>query len=317
MSYPQRIYVLPARQTQPHKQHVAPRHAQKRAPPTEQIVAELLGDDFGPTGPRKRERLNHLTQQEKMERRKLKNRVAAQNARDKKKERSSKIEDVMRDLVEENRKLRVENEKLRRENEQLIRNQEKLSANPVYIETNNENESNIYTNVVYEEEVVGEVEDCAFESAAFISTFYQQPPMHGFQQEDVQCRDVDDYCYAPVQPSGADGEDDEHFERILEHLKSPSGEFDRYIAGYLEEEGDYCASSSSGSFLAPSETRETLSPGSLALSPSMSNSSNDWEDETLYCQTASTETDDALVDPGNWNFETFDESSIDLNFFEN
>lgn len=65
----------------PQPQRMAP----KRALPTEQVVAQLLGDDMGPSGPRKRERLNHLSQEEKMDRRKLKNRVAAQNARDKKK----------------------------------------------------------------------------------------------------------------------------------------------------------------------------------------------------------------------------------------
>lgn len=173
------------------QQHVAPRQVVKRsfAPPTEQLVAELLGDDIGPSGPRKRERLTHLSQEEKMDRRKMKNRVAAQNARDKKKvrlfvlvllivkfkrfqERSAKIEDVMRELVEENRRLRAENEMLRRENEQLLIEREEQKQKPmemVYVEANNGNDENIYSNVVYEEEVVGEVEDRAFESAAFIN----------------------------------------------------------------------------------------------------------------------------------------------------
>ncbi|CAL63999.1 X-box-binding protein 1 [Caenorhabditis elegans] len=176
-NYPKRIYVLPARHVAaPQPQRMAP----KRALPTEQVVAQLLGDDMGPSGPRKRERLNHLSQEEKMDRRKLKNRVAAQNARDKKKERSAKIEDVMRDLVEENRRLRAENERLRRQNKNLM-NQQNESV--MYMEENNENLMNsndacIYQNVVYEEEVVGEVapvvvvggEDRrAFESAAFIN----------------------------------------------------------------------------------------------------------------------------------------------------
>lgn len=67
-----------------------------------------------------------------------------------------------------------------------------------------------------------------------------------------------------------------------------------------------------------SETRETLSPNSLAMSPSMSSSSTDWDDELLGCGTETgTGTDELLTDPGNWNFETFDENSIDLNFFQN
>ncbi|KAF1760665.1 hypothetical protein GCK72_008914 [Caenorhabditis remanei] len=188
-NYPKRIYVLPARQPRviPKSYVAAPvQRPMKRPVPAEQIVAELLGDDLGPSGPRKRERLNHLTAEEKMDRRKMKNRVAAQNARDKKKERSGKIEEVVVDLVEENRLLRVENEKLRRQNEELLRQQSLMNNTvqivnepPMYINTveNNENlvtDSNIYSNVVYEEEVVEEVvgggdEQCAFESAVFIN----------------------------------------------------------------------------------------------------------------------------------------------------
>uniref|UniRef100_A0A8R1DUJ8 X-box-binding protein 1 n=1 Tax=Caenorhabditis japonica TaxID=281687 RepID=A0A8R1DUJ8_CAEJA len=173
MSYPQRIYVLPARQTRPAPMQyaIAPKQALKRPRPTEAIVAELLGDDMGLQGPRKRERLSHLTAEEKMDRRKMKNRVAAQNARDKKKERSAKVEDVMRDLVEENRRLRAENEILRRNNEHLLQqqSQQQVQIQSEYERNENRNDSNIYQNVVYEEEVVGEVDDGAFESAAFIN----------------------------------------------------------------------------------------------------------------------------------------------------
>uniref|UniRef100_A0A1I7TT26 X-box-binding protein 1 n=1 Tax=Caenorhabditis tropicalis TaxID=1561998 RepID=A0A1I7TT26_9PELO len=182
-NYPKKIYVLPARQPRAISTgHVAsPQKAQKRPIPTEQIVAELLGDDLGPSGPRKRERLTHLTQEEKMDRRKMKNRVAAQNARDKKKERSGKIDQVMLDLVEENRLLRAENEKLRRQNEDLLNQiNSPVYDTPVYTpEAQNENnEANIYSNVVYEEEVADEdvvnggcvMEDqLAFESAVFIN----------------------------------------------------------------------------------------------------------------------------------------------------
>eukprot|EP00081_Caenorhabditis_elegans_P008422 NP_001293600.1 X-box Binding Protein homolog [Caenorhabditis elegans] len=300
-NYPKRIYVLPARHVAaPQPQRMAP----KRALPTEQVVAQLLGDDMGPSGPRKRERLNHLSQEEKMDRRKLKNRVAAQNARDKKKERSAKIEDVMRDLVEENRRLRAENERLRRQNKNLM-NQQNESV--MYMEENNENLMNsndacIYQNVVYEEEVVGEVapvvvvggEDRrAFESAVGTGPIHlhqqqhQQPtPSYGFQEEQHnQCGYVSNYHLDSMQPHGSQQEDG-HLEQILEHLKSPSGEFDRFVAGYIEEGADgYAASCSSGSMYTSSETRETLSPNSLAMSPSMSSSSTDWDDELLGCGT--------------------------------
>lgn len=182
MNYPKRIYVLPSAAPRgiPARVHVAPpppppSRPMKRPIETEEIVAELLGDDLGPSGPRKRERLTHLTQEEKMDRRKMKNRMAAQNARDKKKERSGKIDEVMRDLVEENRRLRVENEQLRRQNELLTSSQQ--SQQQVHYTPE---DANIYQNVVYEEEVVEEepsddvisqIEEDhhAFESAEFIN----------------------------------------------------------------------------------------------------------------------------------------------------
>ncbi|CAO4371310.1 unnamed protein product [Caenorhabditis nigoni] len=215
-NYPKRIYVLPARQPRVTStyQNVAPppvMRAPKRAIPTEQIVAELLGDDMGPSGPRKRERLNHLTQEEKMDRRKLKNRVAAQNARDKKKERSGKIDEVMRKLVEENNRLRAENEKLRRQNEKFLAAQQQQiqivneQSSPVmyhnenHIVSNNTNDSTIYSNVAYEEEVVGEEEDVvvsggvmeygedqrAFESAEFINAPQQRDKANRFSTSTI------------------------------------------------------------------------------------------------------------------------------------
>lgn len=57
-----------------------------------------------------------------------------------------------------------------------------------------------------------------------------------------------------------------------------------------------------------------------------SNGSCDWNDD-FFTGTAfgddqqmmpmSEEDPDALIDPGNWNFENFDDSDIDLNFFQN
>ncbi|VDO63801.1 unnamed protein product, partial [Onchocerca flexuosa] len=76
----------------------------------QQPIEELLGLSAPSEHPvRKRECLNHLTAEEKQNRRKLKNRVAAQTARDRKKYRATKLEEAVRTLVLENRKLREEN----------------------------------------------------------------------------------------------------------------------------------------------------------------------------------------------------------------
>ncbi|CAJ0942343.1 unnamed protein product, partial [Mesorhabditis belari] len=78
--------------------------------PIEEILNETCSQ---PAMPRKRERLTHLSAEEKMNRRKLKNRVAAQTARDRKKERTSRLEDAVRRLFDENERLRADNASLR------------------------------------------------------------------------------------------------------------------------------------------------------------------------------------------------------------
>jgi len=80
----------------------------------EAIETECLPfENKKPKAPRKRERLTHLTQEEKLNRRKMKNREAAQNARDRKKEQTRTMEETLRRLVVENRRLRAENAQLR------------------------------------------------------------------------------------------------------------------------------------------------------------------------------------------------------------
>merc|ERR1711874_857248 len=59
--------------------------------------------------PRKRANLDHLSPEERMLRRKLKNRVAAQNARDKKKAQCEDMEKLINQMKEERRKLVEEN----------------------------------------------------------------------------------------------------------------------------------------------------------------------------------------------------------------
>lgn len=76
--------------------------------------------------PRKRQRLTHLSPDEKLMRRKLKNRVAAQTARDRKKahmdsveERLEKMEKIANKIQNQNRVLKQQNESLMAENVEL------------------------------------------------------------------------------------------------------------------------------------------------------------------------------------------------------
>jgi X box-binding protein 1 len=70
-------------------------------------------DSDGGGGPRKRRRLTHLSPDEKMLRRKLKNRVAAQTARDRKKALMAELEEKVAQLEEENKLLRRQNVSLK------------------------------------------------------------------------------------------------------------------------------------------------------------------------------------------------------------
>lgn len=77
-------------------------------------------------GPRKRQRLNHLSPDEKLMRRKMKNRVAAQTARDRKKALMERLEDKIYEfevqqtkILDENSLLRARNQKLEAENREL------------------------------------------------------------------------------------------------------------------------------------------------------------------------------------------------------
>ncbi|XP_028396703.1 X-box-binding protein 1-like [Dendronephthya gigantea] len=75
--------------------------------------AILMDPPCEPGCPRKRRRLDNLTPEERALRRKLKNRVAAQTARDRKKARMTELEESLAIFEEQNRKLMKENKDLK------------------------------------------------------------------------------------------------------------------------------------------------------------------------------------------------------------
>jgi len=90
-------------------------------------------DSCSEPGPRKRKRLTHLTPEERMQRRKLKNRVAAQTARDRKKMRMTELEEAVAALEAENKRLQSENDSLKHKTRSLSQEnslmKEKLGLN--------------------------------------------------------------------------------------------------------------------------------------------------------------------------------------------
>lgn len=77
-------------------------------------------EDSRPQAARKRANLDHMTPEEKLMRRKLKNRVAAQNARDKKRAKMEEMEETIKQLQEETRLLQQQNFKLKEINARLM-----------------------------------------------------------------------------------------------------------------------------------------------------------------------------------------------------
>ncbi|XP_062398473.1 LOW QUALITY PROTEIN: X-box-binding protein 1 [Sardina pilchardus] len=95
--------------------------------PSSQVSSDSDSNSNGSGPPlRKRQRLTHLSPEEKALRRKLKNRVAAQTARDRKKAKMGELEQQVLELELENQQLNLENRLLRDKTCDLITENEEL-----------------------------------------------------------------------------------------------------------------------------------------------------------------------------------------------
>ncbi|KAJ2952546.1 hypothetical protein O0L34_g6866 [Tuta absoluta] len=84
----------------------------------EEVDSKVMVDV--PATPSRKRRLDHLSWEEKMQRKKLKNRVAAQTSRDRKKARMDEMEYNIKQLMEANEKLTSEVASLKALNERLL-----------------------------------------------------------------------------------------------------------------------------------------------------------------------------------------------------
>ncbi|CAH2074556.1 unnamed protein product, partial [Iphiclides podalirius] len=85
----------------------------------EEMDSPVMVDVASPSPSRKR-RLDHLTWEEKMQRKKLKNRVAAQTSRDRKKAKMDEMENRIKHFMDVNEKLISEVQSLKALNERLL-----------------------------------------------------------------------------------------------------------------------------------------------------------------------------------------------------
>jgi hypothetical protein len=91
------------------------------------VLSSSSSSGAGQIAPKKkRQRLTHLTPDEKLQRRKLKNRVAAQSARDRKKARMEELETILDQIKKDNERLSKENRELKNTARQLLEQNRKL-----------------------------------------------------------------------------------------------------------------------------------------------------------------------------------------------
>ncbi|CAN7985204.1 unnamed protein product [Ixodes hexagonus] len=125
MGVPKRILITTVRDRSSDKSAatiIAPQHWSLK---TEMEVD--VGETAASTPVRKRQRLDHLTREEKIMRRKLKNRVAAQSARDRKKARMDELEEQVTVLQAERNALVAENKLLRKRLQQCEEEKQRLN----------------------------------------------------------------------------------------------------------------------------------------------------------------------------------------------
>jgi len=127
---------------------------------------DSCGSESGYDEPmRKRQRLTHLSPDEKQNRRKLRNRIAAQAARDRKKAFMEDLMDRVNRLEKENKKLATENAHLRTETRELHSENRQLKAE--------------MTELKKQQKTATAEIPTAFESAALISVPLQQVQVEG------------------------------------------------------------------------------------------------------------------------------------------
>ena len=107
---------------------VSPRSSMSSESVYSDSMSRSDGEDSPPTTKKKRVRANlsNMSMEDKIKRRKLKNRVAAQAARDRKKNKMDSMEMTLAKFSEERLKLVKENERLRRQNEELVKKNARL-----------------------------------------------------------------------------------------------------------------------------------------------------------------------------------------------
>ncbi|KAK6740147.1 hypothetical protein RB195_008551 [Necator americanus] len=272
-----------------HKPAVAPL---KRPPLCADPIEVLLGDTPHPHQ-RKRECLDHLTHEQKMNRRKMKNRIAAQTARDRKKYRSQRLEDIIRELLEQNETLKQENELLRIENRELSEQNSSLLSRLSEPEDVPCQVNPSQSTVVYEEWTPAEGTGCPTLSPV---SSYDQPPIGGVLQSDEIERILSDFK-------------EEHLEFDLDLLVEQLPEEERNLQYDMQpgnSVGSLCqqpACSSSGS-ASPVDASflSVPSPSFSTCFPSPSNYSHSM-DELILFEDQKLLDDPMLSSPSSWQVD--------------